>query len=481
MSQFDPWMDATAQAQLIQSGEMTAPELLEATIAHVAAVDAHINALVIPLFEKARAQASTLADGPFAGAPYVLQDLTLLSAGDLDTSGIKGVKAAGRRADHDSYFVQLMRRAGFVLLGRASTLEIGTQAAIEPEAWRPCRNPWDLERSVGGSSGGSAAAVAAGVAPIAHGNDTAGCVRAPAAICGVVGLKPTRGRISSGPTVAHSDNVSGLGHEGLLARSVRDIAACLDLVSGHQPGDAYCAPVPTRPFRLEVGAPSGRLRIGVLAHDPAGDFQVDRQIVAVVDETAEVLQGLGHIVADAFPRALNDRRHLEWLSTISDVVVAREIARYGRLIGRELTEQDLEAPTWRRIERSRSISGSRYAECVDHLRAFAGKLENWWLHDGWDVLLTPTCGRQPARLGEVRPITPDPFIDDLLPILGFTSPYNVSGQPAISLPLGETPAGLPVGIQLVAAYGREDILFRLSRQLEEVLPWADRRPGLLAS
>lgn len=479
MSKVDLWQDATAQAELVRSGEVSASDLLEATIAHAEAIDPKVNSLIIPLFEKARNESASAPQGPFTGVPYVLKDLTIVSKGDLNTSSIKGVKEAGYRADHDSYFVQRMRQAGFVLLGRVNTPEMGTHATTEPAAWGPCRNPWNLERSVGGSSGGSAAAVAAAIAPVAHGNDAGGSVRAPASLCGVVGLKPTRGRISSGPLVTDSDNVSGLAHEGLMARSVRDAAALLDIVSGHRPGDSFCAPTPRRPFADEVGASLGGLRIGVLTHDPAGDFTVDPDCVATVERVADVLADSGHSVMPSHPEALGDRSFLGAFMQLADVAIAREIERYSALIGRPLTEQDVEWTTWEMVRRASEVQGKAYAACVDQLREYAGRVERWWEDDGWDLLVTPTVGRKTARIGELMPTKATPFVEGSLPVLAFTCAFNVSGQPAISLPIGVSSDGMPIGVQLVAGFGREDLLFRVAAQLEAALPWAQRRPALL--
>jgi amidase len=304
-------------------------------------------------------------------------------------------------------------------------------------------------------------------------------VRAPASICGVVGIKPTRGRISSGPMVTDSDNVSGLAHEGLMARSVRDIAAFLDIVSGHRPGDPFCAPQPLRPYTQEVGADPGRLRIGVLAHNPAGDFEVDPEIAAATRQAADALAKAGHDVRDGFPEALGDRSFLGGFMTIADVAIAREVERYGRLIGRPLTEDDVEWTTWEMVKRAGEVTGRVYAESVDQLREYAGRVEGWWEDDGWDLLITPTVGRKQAHIGELMPTKATPFVEGSLPVLAFTSAFNASGQPAISLPTGVSREGLPIGVQLVAAYGREDRLFQVARQLEQALPWADRKPALL--
>jgi Asp-tRNA(Asn)/Glu-tRNA(Gln) amidotransferase A subunit family amidase len=472
----DAFLDATAQAELVRSGEVSPIDLVESAVARIEAINPDINAIIIPLFEKARTEARDTS-GPFQGVPYAIKDLTVVSKGDLNTSSIAGVKAAAYRADHDSYFVQRMRGAGFALVGKANTPEMGIQATTEPLAWGQCRNPWDLARSVGGSSGGSAAAVAAGLVPVAHGNDGGGSVRMPASQCGVVGLKPTRGRISSGPMATDSDNMAGMAHEGLMARSVRDVAAMLDVVSGHRPGDPYCAPTPLRPFAREIGVEAARLRIGVLAHDPMGLFEVDPECAEGAHKVAKLLAGFGHDVSDAFPQTLRDGNWpLEFMKCV-DVGIMREIDRYSALIGRPLTEADMEWPTWQFVQRGRAVSAGAYADGIESLRNRAREIESWWEDDGWDLLVTPTSGRKQPMLGEVKE-TRDHEPENAMPMLAFTVPYNVTGQPAISLPLHWSSEGLPLGVQLVAAFGREDLLFRLGSQLETALPWADRRPPI---
>jgi amidase len=476
---FDNFLDATAQAALVKNGKLSASELVEETIRVIDKVNPSINSVIIPLYEKARREAKAVtASAPFAGVPYVLKDLTIVSKGDLNTSSISGVKKAGYKSDHDSYFVERMRDAGFVLIGRANTPEMGTEATTEPEAWGQTRNPWNRDMSVGGSSGGSAAAVGAGLVPVAHGNDAGGSVRSPASLNGIVGLKPTRGRISTGPMVTDSDCVGGLAHEGIFSRSVRDIAALLDVVSGHRPGDAYYAPPPIRPFSKEVGVDPGSLRIGVLTADPAGEFTLDPECAAAARSAADTLANLGHKVSNSHPEALKSRKWLAEFMSCSDVAILREIERYSALIGRDLTENDMEWGTWQFVLRGREVTGKTYAAGIDALRVHAGELEKWWENDGWDLLVTPTVGRQHPKLGELKTKRGNPFVEGSLPMLAMTVPYNVSGQPAISLPLAMSKACMPIGVQLIAAYGREDVLFRVAAQLEKALPWASRRPPL---
>jgi Asp-tRNA(Asn)/Glu-tRNA(Gln) amidotransferase A subunit family amidase len=467
------FLDATAQAARVRSQEASPIELVEETISRIERLDPDLNAVVIPLFDKARAEARTAPDGPFRGVPYLLKDLALVSKGDLTAHGIAGVKSAGYRAEHDSFFVERMRDAGFILLGKTNLPEMGmSTVSTESAAWGPTRNPWDTARSTGGSSGGSAAAVAAGMVAIAHGTDAVGSIRIPASHCGTVGLKGSRGRVSAGPDV-FCDNLMGLAEQMCLARSVRDVASVLDIVSGHRPGDAYCAPPPERAFVTEVGADAGRRRIGVLAADPNGRGPTDPECEAAARAAAGVLADLGHDVSEDFPPALASGG-LPELGPAMSVVTRRGLDFWGNVLGRPLTEEDVEPGTWQAAEYGSTVSGTQYAEGVDSLRVRAREIETWWQDDGWDLLLTPTVPMKPTLLESVEgAVDHDPAT--------FTFPFNVSGQPAISLPLHRDADGLPIGVQLVAAYGREDLLLRVASQLESAMPWSDRHPAIAST
>lgn len=471
-----PLLDATARAGQIRRREVSPEELLELTIARIEKLNPALNAIVIPLFDKARREARSSQDGPFRGVPYVLKDLSLVSQGDPYVAGVAGLRAAGYRSDHDSYFVARMRAAGFVLAGRANSPELGIMGPAEPVTWGWTRNPWNTSYQLGGG-GGAAAAVAAGMVPVAHGNDGGGSVRITAGQCGVVGLMPSRGRVSPGPMIRNSDNVAGMMREGLIARSVRDIASVLDIVSGHCPGDAYCAPDPVRSFATEVGREPGRLRIGVLDSDPTGSIQVDRNCSHAVRVAAEALAKLGHSVAAGFPAILSQGGWPEAFNPCIAVVMARELELLGKLIGRPLTPQDVEPVTWGYAELARRVTAEQYAAGVDSLRVRGHETERWWEEEGWDVLITPTMPVRSLRVDETA-AQDNSFLQLAVAITLFAVPYNVSGQPAISLPLFWGDDGLPVGVQLVAGYGREDVLLRLAAQLEQAMPWADRSPPL---
>lgn len=471
------YLDALAQAELVRRGERSALEVVNDTISRIEKLNPELGAIIITRFDAARDEAAAVSPAlPFAGVPYVIKDHTLLTDGDLHTQGIAGLKRAGLRGTYDSYFVRRMRAAGFILVGKTNLPEMALGATTEPQAWGPARNPWDTSRSTGGSSGGSAAAVAADMVSVAEGTDGGGSGRMPAGHTGVIGLKPSRGRISSGPLVNAADNVHGMGTESLMARTVRDIAAFLDVVSGHEPGDAYGAPSSPKTWTEQAGLALGPLRIGVLSGDPAGVGAVDSSNAAAVQFTADVLQSLGHRVTDAHPAILDSGPcPTEFLACIP-VIISRELDRLGGLIGRELTEADVEPATWAIRAGAADVSAQVYSAGVDSLRAYQTELERWWLDDGWDLLLTPTTPTPPPLLGRAS----NPSLSGAAE-LGqetFTLPFNVSGQPAISLPMSTTLEGLPLGVQLIAAYGREDVLLQVAAQLEKARPWAERQPRL---
>lgn len=491
---FDPYLDATALAALVRAGELSPEELSEQAIRRIEALDPALNAVIIPTFHKARAEARE-ATGPFRGVPYTLKDITILSEGDPYTASVGAMRRAGYRAAHDSFFTQRMRAAGFVLVGRTNTPELGISTTTEPLAWGPCRNPWGLDRIAGASSGGAAASVAAGLTPVAHGNDGGGSVRMPAALNGVVGLKPTRGRISTGPGVNVSDMVAGDAHEGLVTRSIRDLAAVLDIVSGHRPGDGYGAGGPEGRFVACLDREPPTLRIGFLDHDPTGAFAVDAENVAAVEEAAIVLRAMGHRVEPAYPKILREG-YAGWppeFMRVIAVAILREVEHLGRLLGRPLTEADVEPATWLVCEAGRTVSGCDYAEGVDRFRRRAAEIERWWTDDGWDLLVTPTTMiAEPPKLGRVE--LHEAGAERLAArfrgsavgdapakhrgLTEFLVPFNISGQPAISLPTHQGVAGFPIGLQLVAGYGREDLLLQVSSELERVFDWGRRRPSL---
>ena len=474
-------LDATAQAALVRGGEVSPSELVEAAIARIEAVNPQLNAVITPLYEGARAQAASasLPDGPFRGVPFLLKDLSAHSAGDPFHEGMAFLKKRSWTESEDTALAARFRAAGLVVVGKANTPELGILPTTEPAAYGPTRNPWDPTRSTGGSSGGSAAAVAAGLVPIAHANDGGGSIRIPASECGLVGLKPTRGRVSSGPEFG--DVMGGLTCELVVSRSVRDTAAALDAVHGMEPGDPFTAPDPTRPFLDEVGAEVGALRIGVLTASPGGAVTVHPDCVAATEAAARLLESLGHHVEVSHPKALDHPDYTAHFITNWAAGSAWSLDYWSRRTGVEIGPEDVEPLTWALADLGRSSTAAQWLGAREWLQVNSREVAAWWT-EGHDLLLTPTIAEPPPVLGtfDSPPDNPLHGLFRAAEVVPFTPPFNVTGQPAISLPLHWNADGLPIGVQLVAAFGREDLLLRVAAQLEAAQPWADRRPPIHA-
>lgn len=470
------WLDATAQADLVSTGEVSPIELVEAAIERAERYDNKLNALTYRWFDAARqlATSSDLPEGPFRGVPYLLKDLYAAEAGKPLSNGSRAYKAADYVSPEDTTLVSRYKASGLISLGRSNSPEFGSVPVTEPEAWGPTRNPWDLSRTPGGSSGGSAAAVAAGIVPIAHASDGGGSIRIPASCCGLVGLKVSQGRISMGP---YRDE-SNLGVEHCVSRSVRDSARLLDATHGPGIGDVIIAPTPRRPFIEEVGADPGQLRIGLLDFNPrGGDVHVD--CVEGVHKTAKLLESLGHHVEPGFPEIFSDNEIGRAFSMLWSTNMGTAIRRFSAALGREMTPNDIEAMNWAQAEFAKGVNGVDFSLAQASSILFRRAIQSWWTK-GWDLLLTPTLASPPLPVGSMpnnpeRPMTPLMTAGSWV---AFTSQFNISGQPAISLPLHRNADGLPIGMQLVAAYGREDMLIRVASQLEQAAPWAHLTPNL---
>ncbi|OBK22650.1 amidase [Mycobacterium asiaticum] len=469
------WMDATDQAALVARGEVTPTELLDAAIERIEQSNPALNAVVIEWFEHARSVAADprLPDGPFRGVPFLLKDLYTSFAGQTMSNGNVALKDAGRIDTADTTLVSRFKAAGLVIAGRTNSPEMGSLPTTQPLAWGPTRNPWDLNRTPGGSSGGAAAAVAVGMVPFANASDGGGSIRIPASCCGLVGLKPSQGRITVGPLRAEV----GLGVELCVSRTVRDTAGLLDAVRGPGVGDTVIAPAPVRPYLEEVGAEPGRLRIGLLDFHPRGGF-VHQDCVAAVRSAGSMLESLGHIVEPAWPSCLADTTLQQKFMALWATQLAMAARGFSATLGREVTAADIEAVNWVLIERAQHVSAVDYAAAENAVYAFRRALQQWWA-DGWDLLLTPTVSEPPIPLAEFEnnPEHPTSPMRRGGEFAAFTPPFNMSGQPAISLPLHRNADGLPIGVQLAAAYGREDVLIRVAAQLESAHPWAAERPG----
>jgi amidase len=476
----DTWSDATALAAAVRAGEVMPRELVDAAVGRIEKVNPRLNAVIHEHFDEASdAAAGAVPDGPFRGVPFLMKDAVCHEAGRPYHFGMHLLKELKHRAETDTWLVERYRAAGLVSLGRTNTPEMASTVTTEPVAYGATHNPWDLARSTGGSSGGAAAAVASGMVPAAHGNDMGGSIRFPASWCGLVGLKPTRARTTLGPDFGELWGPTT--HEHVLTRSVRDSAGILDAVRGPGVGDPYVIPPPDRPYTEEVGADPGRLRIGfrTLRCDGTGDSEPD--VVAAVQDAARMCESLGHHVTADAVAPLDDPRFGEAVAGVWAGIIAREVDRWGRVIGRPIDVTELEPLNRTFVEMSAGVSASGYLAGIESMQSYARGVAAWFAD--FDVMMLPTVPEPPMMLGRINAHAPDPFAQllDSGRLTTFTMPFNLTGQPAISLPLGAGRTGLPIGVQLVAPFGREDVLFRLASQLEAAAPWADRHPPLTAA
>lgn len=475
-------LDATAQAEWVRARKISPVELVEAAIDRLERLNPSLNAVIHPALEAAREQARSreLADGPFRGVPFLMKDIGGEEAGRPLHAGLACAKRAGYRAPADSWFTERIRASGLISLGRTNTPELALLPTSEPEAYGATRNPWNTEHSSGGSSGGASAAVAAGIVPAAHASDGGGSIRGPASMCSLVGLKPSRGRCSFGPSVG--ERWSGFSCEFVLSRSVRDSAALLDVVAGPMPGDPYFAPPPAEPFATALRDARTPLRIGLMTSAPRG-ITVHADNAAAVERCGRRLEALGHHVEIAHPDALDDPATVAHYVTVVGSNVARALESWGEKLGAPIGEGDVEPLTWELGRRGAEISAPRLLASLEFVHRFGRRLAEWW-QGGFDLLLTPTQAAPPVRLGTLGSTREQPLRGFLLsaPYGVFTLPFNLSGQPAISLPGGFTegddvwPRGLPLGVQIVAPYGAERLLLRVAGELEEAAPWADSLP-----
>ena len=474
-------LDATAQAELVRNGDAQPIELVDAAIARIEALNDELNAVIHPLFERGRARANgPLPDGPFRGVPIVVKDLDGTLAGAPYHGGNRLLKSLNYTPDVTSYLFARLQEAGFVIVGKTNTPELGLMTSTEPQVYGPTHNPWDTARTPGGSSGGSAAAVASGMVPVAHAGDGGGSIRIPSSMCGLFGLKPSRGRVSAGPD--ESDPWSGFVVRHVVTRSVRDSAAVLDELEGYRTGDPVTAPPPVRPYASELGADAGKLRIGIRTNAP-GDLAVtDPVCVAAATDAAALLESLGHTVVDASPAALGESDVMANFSTVMMSWVRAELAEIAGIAGRPLTADDVEPMTWLYREISAGFDGGAFVTSLNALQKWSRRIVSWWLDDGFDLLLTPTLAEPPPLLGDIggQADGGGNSAARSIPFAAYPAPFNVTGQPAMSVPLFWSDEGLPIGVQLVAAPFREDVLIRAAAQLEQARPWADRRPPVHA-
>ncbi|MBL7502158.1 amidase [Frankia sp. CNm7] len=468
--------DATAQAELVRRGDVTPAELVEAAARRIEALDPAVGALVHTRFEQALREAhGELPDGPFRGVPMVLKDAVQHSAGDPYQHGTRFLRDRTWVSPADSELTRRYRAAGFVIVGRSKVPELTSATTTEPLAHGPARNPWNLDHSTGGSSGGSAAAVAAGMVPVGHANDMGGSIRIPASCCGLVGLKPTRDRMSLAPAGQYW---GPLTHEHVVCHSVRDTAAILDATAGPVPGDLHTAPPPARAWAAEVGAPVAPLRVGLLTGQPDGEpFHPD--CAAAAQAAGRLLEELGHAVEPVSADGLAGDGAGRWaFHLVTAVGIAQAVAGWERLLGEPVT--DLEPMNATLVEHGRAVSGIELLAAIDDLAAWSRRITA--AYAGYDVLLSPTIPIPPIRLGVADPTQPVQVQGPLhAQIASLVLPYDVTGQPAISLPLATGADGLPIGVQLAARHGREDVLIALASALEQAAPWSARRSPVATS
>ena len=467
--------DALGLAELVRKGEVSPAELLDAALARVSARNPALNAVNMSFEARARREiAAGLPDGPLRGVPFLLKDLHAQLAGERLTFGSR--LFASFVSDTDSELVARYRRAGLVTFGRTASPEFGLTATTESTLFGATRNPWNLERSPGGSSGGASAAVAAGILPAAHASDGGGSIRIPAACCGLFGMKPTRARVPMGP---HSgEGWGGMSTAHAVTRSVRDSAALLDATHGPDLGAPYFAPAPERPYLDEVTRAPGKLRIAVQTEAFNG-AETDRECAAAARDAAKLCESLGHRVEEAGPTI--DREALGRATTVligTNVQATSEDAAAAQ--ARALGPDVLETVTLAMIEVARHAKAADYARAVRTIHAVTRAVEAFFTR--FDVLLTPTMAAPTARIGELALSNPADatYGQRLARCIGYTSLFNAAGNPAMSVPLGTASDGMPLGVQFAARFGDEATLFRLAAQLEAARPWSARRPTVAA-
>ncbi|MFG3594698.1 amidase [Bradyrhizobium sp. RDI18] len=470
--------DATGLASLVKKGEVTPLELTRRAREAHDEINPRINA-VIEFYEDAETVAG--ADGgPFHGVPFLRKDVGCTEAGRLQEQGSRLFK--GHRPKTDSYFFHRARDAGLRTLGRTTTSELGTSGFTESILNGITRNPWNVERSAGGSSGGSAAAVAAGITPIAHGNDGGGSIRVPAAWCGVVGLNPSRGRISGGPN--NQDASFGIPREFVLSRTVRDMAAALDVFSGSYPGDPFIIVQPNRSYVDELSQPTGRLRVGV-ARTKWGEIDVEPEVLNAVDSAAALLEEMGHIVTEIDPPCEPaERKRLRTIimqgrSSLSGA----SLVGAARTMGRAINDDTLEPVNLKLYEHNQNSQLSHFVDLLEALRALRFRVGEA-IHP-FNILLTPTMPTVALPHG-TGTCTTNPtlsvkeFMEANEALYAYLGIFNVTGHPSVSLPLAQSHSGLPIGLQIVGRFGDEATLVRIARDLEEARPWTHRRPSIRA-
>ena len=468
--------DALGLAELVAGKEISPTELLDEAITRLEKVDGALNSVPLKHYDEARAAIEAgLPDGPFKGVPFLLKDLHLLMTGTVTSFGSGAFR--DNVADHDSTLTERYKQAGFVIFGKTNSPEFGLAGTTEPRLYGPTRNPWNTDHSPGGSSGGAAAAVAAGVLPLANASDGGGSIRIPASACGLFGMKPTRARTPLGPD--RGEGWGGMSASHAVSRTVRDNAALLDATCGPALGDPYACPAPARPFVEDAATDPRRLRIAVTDTGPNGN-SADPAVKAGLDATVKLLESLGHSVTEAAPVIDPGDMALAQVGLIASST-ALALDMRGEALGRPVSQQDVENITWAIAENGRALSGTDVAKGTLLIHQFSRKVADF-MRD-YDVLLSPTLALPPVPLGTVNMDSDDiaAYLDINARYMPYAGLFNMTGQPSMSVPLHWTEDNLPVGMMFTAPFADEATLFQLAGQLERAQPWAHRRPSVHAA
>ena len=465
--------DALGLAELVNKGDVSSTELLNEAIERTEKLNPKLNAVVLKHYDEAKQLiADGLPDGPFKGVPFLLKDLHLLWKGTVTSFG--SAAWDGYVADHNTTLTDRYLKSGLVIFGKTNSPELGLAGTTEPRLYGATHNPWNLEHSPGGSSGGAAAAVAAGILPLANASDGGGSIRIPASACGLFGIKPTRGRTPIGPD--RGEGWGGMSISHAVSRTVRDSAALLDATTGEAPGDPYASPTPARSFLEEVSAPTGKLRIAFNTRRPDGS-KPEAEVEQAILNAAKLCEELGHKVVEAAP-TLDPQAMGDAQATLVGANVALTLQQRGEALRRGLTQNDVENITWLIAEAAKSRSSVDYANASLFIHQM-GRLMATFM-ETHDVYLCPVLGTPPPKLGVLSMMTEDvgDYLESITRIMPYAGLFNMTGQPSMSVPLHWTSDGLPVGAMFTGRFGDDATLFRLAAQLEKALPWKNRRPKI---
>jgi len=478
--------DAIGLSELIRKGDVTPAELLDIIIDRIEKNNPKINAVIYKMYDQARAaaidmisetKASKISNSIFFGVPFLLKNLFVECKDTPFTDGSRSVR--GYISKLDSEIVKRCKSNGLIIVGKSNASEFGILPTTEPTFYEPTYNPWDLSLTAGGSSGGSAAAVASGIMPMAHGSDGGGSIRIPASCCGVFGLKPTRGRNPLGPIFG--DVAGGILHEHGLTRTVRDSAALLDVTSGPELGDPYYATPQNSPYLEEVGRDPGKLKIGLLSRVPEGwneETALHPDCEAAVKDAARLCENFGHTVEEISSDQLAFPDLSQTFIILFICFVGHAFAYWERELGKKIKQDEVESVTWELYQESLKTTGASYLVAMEHLQRFSRKLAVWYHKGNYDLLLSPTMRIPPTKIGAFNPTPEDPMksIRIALSFVAFTRTQNITGQPAMSVPLYWNEDEIPIGVHFAGRFGDEALLFRLAGQLEQARPWADKKP-----